>query len=245
MPLKRKKEAEEAKKNQEQGGDELDPEQIRSIVEQVLDEKKEKGELSQEMGELRKGIKDANEGLAGLKRLFCTEDGKICFPTQADLDAYMEKQARQAKELDGKITEIASQVKTLKPSTSGLPEGVKVLEPMTEEKRNTFTEEQNLARDALIAQNNKVLNQSTNDQYRQMKGVDKDRIANKSDIRQKVFDSVTDEERKKVVVFACKDGVCKPFREDMEKKEGVKFYVKDERGRFIPADQPERKPDVF
>lgn len=235
---------EEERKNE--GGNELDERQVEAIVTRVLAATREKGQLSEEIGELRKGIKATNEGLAGLKRLFCSEDGTVCFPTQAELNSYVEKQTKEMKEIRGTLGQVVERINTIKqPPATGLPEGVKVLEPMTEEKRKAMTDEKNRIRDDQVAANDRALNQTSNDRYRQMGETDKDNITKKPDMRQRFLSTLTDQERKDVVLFSCKDGVCKPFREGMEKEEGVKFYVKDSDGNFVPADESEKKPLIF
>jgi len=228
-----------------QGGSGLDEQQVEAVVNRVLATERERGQVNQEMGELRKGIKDANEGLAGLKRLFCTEDGRICFPTQAQLDGYMEEQKKTIEAVDTKLATVVEKINNLKPPKADLPEGVKRLELMTEAKRKTLSDEQNEARDRQVAQNDKVLNQTSNDRFRQMDEQDKDNIANKPNMRQRFIKTLTPAEIKQAMVIGCKGDECKVIRQGMEKEEGLKIYQRNESGDFEPVDQEKKKADFF
>lgn len=148
---------------------------------------------------------------------------------------------KRLDEQEKKISQLAEEKKTETPA------GPQPLEPMTEEKRKTWTEEQNRARDAEVDKRIDPTGATDNDLYRRVakSKANITNIAKKTEMRGEVFDTITDKERKKIVLFSCKNGVCKPFREGMVKEEGVKFYLKDERGKFKPVDEPEEKPPVF
>ena len=214
----------------------MNPEEIRSIVEQVLDEKKEKGQLSQEIAELRKGIKDANDGLAGLKRLFCTADGKACFPTQVELNAHLEKQATKMEGIEAKIGEVIK-ISEAKPAPPGEPGLVGFAK---EDDFNRLSEEQ---RQRLKGQINKLIphpmlldilkecsHSDSPEKCLLLKSVLKDYDAGE------ILAELPEEKRGKAVLLGCEDGAC---RVQLGKK--IRIYKQDEKGKWKWIDEPKEE----
>lgn len=237
----------EKQKEESTGGEKLSKEDIRKDVLEVMAEEREKTAATENLGSIRKQV-DHLKGEMGkiTQSLHCTADGQYCFKTPEELSDFMAKQAEEMKEIKGTLTEVVGKINNIKqPSATELPEGVKILEPMTEEKRKTWTEEQNRVRDDQVAANNRILNQTSNDGYRQMQEQDKDNIVNKADMRERFVKTLSPEEIKQAMVIGCKDGKCKVIRGELENTEGYKIYKKDEGGRFQPIDQEEKKPLIF
>lgn len=236
-----------------EGGEKLDQEAIRNIavaVKALIDEDKEKGKTTQDLGVIRSEVGELKGQLAQVqKALYCTKDGKICFNTPEELNAFMEKQEKIIQGLDGKVTQIVEKFKGLDEvaKKQTLPGGVQRLPDITAEIRAGMSKEDDEARDGEVKAIADYFHVSDNDLYKKIEkvGANLDAIAKKKNMRERVLSSLSDEERKKVVLYGCKDGECKVWRENMEKEEGVKFYLKDERGKFRPVDQPKKEESHF
>lgn len=242
MPLEEKKDI----PKKEEGGEKLDQEAIRNIavaVKGLIDQDKEKGQLSQEIAELRKGIKSTNEGLTGLRQLFCTEDGKICFPTLAQLDAYVQEQGKKMENFDGKLDRVIEVVgKTKQPSLTG-PEELKPLEDMTAGKRRDMTEEGNRARDKQVDRIEDYFKVSDNDRWRKLRRTEAnlDVISGKPEMVSRVLKaipSMPQDQKGKITQVVCTDKEC---RVQLEKEQGARIYKQDGKGRWKWLDEPEKE----
>lgn len=244
MGLEKEKKEEIQEKKTNEGGEEVSKEDIRKDVLAVMAEEREKTTATENLGSIRKQVDHLEGEIGEVKKVLCAPGGGPCFTTQEQLDAYLKATDEKIGKIGTLLTEVVEKVNA-KPVKSELPAGVKVLEPMTEEKRKTMTDEQNRTRDDQVAINDRALNQTTNDGYRQMQEQDKDNIVNKADMRRRFLKTLTPEEIKEAMVIGCKDGKCKVIRGELENTEGYKIYKKDEGGRFQPIDQEEKKPLIF
>lgn len=250
MPLE-EKETEETAKNQ--GGKTMTDQEIQSIalaVKNMLAEDKEKETVGQQLTEVREEVGELKGEFGKVKEgMHCTPDGKYCFRTPQGLSDFMEKQATKMEGIEAKIGEVVSQVKGIGQAgkKETLPGGVQRLPDVTAEIRAGMSEMDNEARDLEVKAIADHFRVSDNDLYRRVEKnpVNLDVIAKKKNMRKRVFDGITDQELKDVTLMACKDGKCKPFREGMEKEAGIKFYAKDERGKFRPVDQPKPEPSYI
>lgn len=232
-----------------EGGENLNPEQIQSIavaVKALFDADKEKETVSQQLTEVRKELGEVKGEFSKVKEgMHCDSSGRYCFETPEELNAFIQSQKEKMDGLDGKIGEITTQIKEIGEAgkKASLPGGVRRLSDVTAKIRAGMSKEDNEARDAEVKAIADYFHVSDNDLYRKVEKIPAslDAIAKKGNIRERVLSSLSDGERKKVVLYGCKNGTCKVWRENMEKEEGVRFYLKDERGRFKPVDEPKRE----
>lgn len=221
---------------------------VASAVKALIDQDKEKEKVGQQLNGVRKEIGELKGEFGKVQQgMFCDPSGKYCFFTPEELSSFMKEQKEKLNGVESKIAEVATQVKELKPVPSTTPEGLKRLPKMDAEKRKAMTEEDNQARDLQIKKVGDYYGETDNDRWRQLEKVEAnlDGVAKKQSVRKRVLDNLSDEERKKVVLYGCKNGKCKVWRENMEGEEGIKFYLKDERGRFKPVDEPEKEESHF
>lgn len=240
----------EERKNQ--GGDELNQTQINEIaaaVKRSLDQDQEKAEVSKQLKGVTTDIAEVKGELGKVKEgMYCSKDGRYCFQTPEELQSFMASQKEKVDGIESKVTDIGAKIKEVLDKAKAPPSGVAGLEPlekMTDEKRDAYTEEQNQERDRRFDALFENLNMSDNDAFRRI-------LKNKANIsgmvknvelRKGIFANPTDEEGKKLMLMGCKGDKCRPWRQGLEKEEGVRIYVKDERGKWNWVDQPP-KPDM-
>lgn len=236
----------EQEKSKEEEGDEMSRDDVKTVVQQLFNEKEEKSKATGQLSKLGEKVQEAIGQLADLRKLFCNPDGTICFLTKGELDAHMQEQDKQSKELAGKVTTLAEKVETVMHSGKGVA-GVEPLEKWgTGQAREDMSQEAWLERDARTSKILKQFNVTDNDAWRVLyeDKANLPGIVKKPDIRQAVFDNVSEQEGKQILMMICKDGRCKPWREGLEKEQGVKLYTKDEKtGKWTWVDQPP-KADV-
>lgn len=241
------KEKKEVQEKINEGGEQLNEGEIKSIavaVKALIDQGEEKKKVSDELSGVTKQVGELKGELGKVKQgMFCSPDGKYCFYTPEELNAFMKEQREKLNSMESKIGEIVSQVKTLKPAPSTAPEGLQHLPKMTEELRKGMSEEENKARDAEVKKIEDYYGETDNDRWRRLRQdkINLDIIAGKPEMRRRFRDTMNDKELKDITLMACKDGKCKLFREGMEKEEGIRFYIKDKYGKFRPVDEKERE----
>ncbi len=237
----------EEKKIKEKGEEKLSKEDVRKDVLAVMAEEREKTATTENLGSIRKQVDHLEGEMGEVKKVLCAPGGGPCFTTQEQLDAYLKANDEKIGKIGTMLTEVVEKVSNMKPPKGVAPEGLIPLEPMTDEKRKVSNEQENRIRDDQV---DGIVNWgklTDNDMYRKISKNEANikAIAKKPDIRGEVIGSLSDQERRKIVIFSCKDGVCKPFREGMEKEAGIKFYAKDDRGRFQPVDEPKKEVSHF
>lgn len=227
-----------------EGGNDLNEQQVESIVVRVLAAQSEKGKTTEGLDTIKKEVGELKGELGKVKEgMFCTADGKYCFRTPEELSDWMAKQGEKLNSVESKIAEVATQVKTLKPAPSTAPEGLKILPKMTEELRKGMSEEENRARDAETKKIGDYYGETDNDRWRRLRQdkANLDVIAEKREIVERVLKAIPSmpgDQKGKITGVVCTDKEC---RVQLEKEQGARIYKQDRRGKWKWLDEPEKE----
>ncbi len=242
---KEKEEIQEKKRNE--GGKRLNQEEVQNIavaVKSLIDQDKEKQDVTKQLTGVTKEVGNLKGELGKIQQgMYCSPDGKYCFHTPEALQNFMTKQAEQMKAVKEKLTEVVEKVSNMKPPKTELPGGLEPLENMTEEKRKTFTEEENKLRDGQVDKIEDFFRVSDNDRWRRLRKteVNLDIISGKPEMISRVLKaipSMPQDQKGKIIQVVCTDKSC---RVQLEKEQGTRIYKQDDRGKWKWLDEPEKE----
>jgi len=230
-----------------EGGEKLDQEAIKNIasaVKALIDQDKEKGKTTQDLGMIRSEVGKLKGELGKVKEgMHCDPSGRYCFRTPQELSDFMEKQATKMEGIEGKLATVVEKVSNMKPPKAELPGDLEPLEKMTAEKRIDMTEGGNTARDGQVDKIEDFFNVTDNDRWRKLRRteVNIDVISGKPEIVSRVLKaipSMPQDQKGKITQVVCTDKEC---RVQLEKEQGARIYKQDGKGRWKWLDEPEKE----
>lgn len=227
-----------------EGGNDLNEQQIESIVVRVLAAQHEKGKATQDLGTVKKEVGELKGELQKIKEgMHCTPDGKYCFRTPEGLSNWMIKQGEKLNSVETKIAEVI-RISEAKPAPPGEPGLVGLAK---EDDFNRLSGEQ---RQRLKGQINELIPHPVL--------LDLVVECSKSDHPERcdVVGAVTKrfgagvlagklsiEGKGKIMSMACTDREC---RVQLEKEQEMRIYKKDEQGKWSWMDeQPKTEKEEY
>lgn len=216
--------------------------EIRGIVEQVLAEKQEKDQTSQELGEIRKEVTELKGEFGKVQQgMYCTSDGKFCFYTPEELSAFMKDQKEKLNGVEAKIGEVATRIKEMTESKAPAPDGPALVgipkegfDKLTSEQQKKIKDQiaKGVSHSMLLDIVKECARSDNPKKCLLLKNVLKDYDA------EEIIKELPEEKRGKAVLLGCKDGQC---RIRLAEEGEIRIYKKGERGEWRWVDEPKEE----